>query len=94
MPESPQRAPYASDIGVDELAGVFDLRRIVEPKFARRTVLASSDADRTECLAAFDRLRNSEPDSADYYAAHRDFHWSLLAPSGKPVIRKVMERLW
>lgn len=91
---SPQRATYAADIGVDELAGVYDLRRIVEPEFARRSVLASTGAERDACRAAFGRLRNSAPHSAGYYAAHRDFHWSLLAPAAKPVIRKVLERLW
>lgn len=91
---SRQRATYAADIGIEELAGVYDLRRVVEPEFADRSVRLATDADRKACRASFQALKNAVPHSAQFYAAHRDFHWSLLAPAASPVIRIVLEKLW
>jgi DNA-binding GntR family transcriptional regulator len=91
---SRQRATYAADIGVDDLTGVYDLRRIVEPEFACRSVAVATDTDRRNCELAFAALKRAVPHSPPFYAAHRDFHWSLLSPSAKPVVRSVLERLW
>jgi DNA-binding GntR family transcriptional regulator len=91
---SPQRATYAADIGVEELAGVYDLRRVVEPEFACRSADVASDDDRRNCQSALAVLARSKPHSPEFYSAHRDFHWSLLAPAASPVIRRVLERLW
>jgi DNA-binding GntR family transcriptional regulator len=91
---TPQRATYAADIGVDELGGVYDLRRVVEPEFAARAARIASDADRKACMQAYRNLKEVRPHSPEFYAAHRDFHWSLLSPAAMPVIRKVLERLW
>src|SRR5689334_25234339 len=43
---SPQRATYAADIGIEELAGVYELRRVVEPEFASRSTIIATDEDR------------------------------------------------
>lgn len=91
---SRQRATYAADIGIDDLAGVYDLRRVVEPEFASRSAGIASDADRRSCELSFQNLKRAKPYSSQFYAAHRDFHWSLLAPAASPVIRSVLERLW
>lgn len=91
---SRQRATYAADIGIEDLAGVYDLRRVVEPEFAYRSVGMATDSDRKACEVSFQALKRSAPHSSQFYAAHRDFHWSLLAPAASPVIRSVLERLW
>ena len=91
---APNRATYAADIGVDELGGVYDLRRVVEPEFAARSAAIATDEDRKNCRVAFKLLRDSVPHSPQFYLAHRNFHWSLLSPAAKPVIRRVLERLW
>jgi DNA-binding GntR family transcriptional regulator len=91
---SRQRATYAADIGIEELAGVYDLRRVVEPEFADRSVRLATDDDRKACKVSFKALKNAVPHSSQFYAAHREFHWSLLAPAASPVIRTVLEKLW
>ena len=91
---SPQRATYAADIGIEELAGVYELRRVVEPEFASRSTIIATDEDRKRCQSALTAMIEAQPHSPRFYEVHRDFHWSLLAPAASPIIRSVLERLW
>ena len=91
---SPQRATYAAEIGLEDLAGVYELRRILEAELAGRAAELSTDEDHRRCRAALRRLGESEPYSPEFFEAHRAFHWQLLAPASTDVARRVLERLW
>ena len=91
---SPQRATYAADIGLEDLAGVYELRRILEAELAGRAAEVSRQEDHRRCREALNRLIQSEPYSPEFFQAHRDFHWQLLAPAATEVARRMLERLW
>ena len=91
---SPQRATYAADIGLEDLAGVYELRRILEAELAGRAAELSREEDHRRCREALDRMIEAEPYSPDFFKAHRAFHWQLLAPAATDVARRVLERLW
>ena len=91
---SPQRATYAADIGLEDLAGVYELRRILEVELAGRAAELSREEDYRRCREALSRLIESEPYTPKFFQAHRDFHWQLLAPAATDVARRVLERLW
>jgi DNA-binding GntR family transcriptional regulator len=91
---SPQRATFAADIGVEDLSGVYDLRRVVEAEFAERATKVATEADIQRCKAALKDLITAKPYSPAFFEAHRNFHWLLLAPAASPIIRTVLERLW
>jgi len=46
---SPQRATYAADVGLEDLAGVYELRRILEAELAGRAAEISSERDHRRC---------------------------------------------
>lgn len=91
---SPQRATYAAEIGLEDLAGVYELRRILEAELAGRAAELSSEQDHQRCREALEWLGASEPYSPEFFEAHRAFHWHLLAPAGSEVAHRVLERLW
>lgn len=91
---TPQRATFAAEIGLDDLAGIYDLRRIVEPELAYRAAVKATDEDRRNCQLALEGIMKATSYSSDFFLAHRSFHWHLLAPAATTVVRNVLERLW
>lgn len=91
---SPQRATFAAEIGLDDLEGLYELRRVVEGEFAWRSAQARGDDDIERVRAAYADLSSAEPYSESFFAAHRAFHWTLLQPASSEVTRQVLERLW
>lgn len=91
---TPQRATFAAEIGLDDLAGIYDLRRIVEPELACRAAARATDEDRRNCQVAVESLLKATSYSSDFFLAHRNFHWQLLAPAATTIVRSVLERLW
>lgn len=91
---SPQRATFAAEIGLDDITGVYDLRRIVEVELAGRAALVADDDAHKKCRAALDHLLDAETHSAVFYEAHRQFHWYLLEPAASAISKSVLERLW
>lgn len=91
---SRQRATFAAEIGLEDLAGIYDLRRIVEPELACRATAMATDEDRHNCQAALEQLLDSTSYSPGFFLAHRNFHWNLLAPATSAIVRNVLERLW
>ncbi len=91
---SPQRATYAADVGLEDLAGVYELRRIVEGELAHRAAAAASAEGVSACRRAFAALRAAEPYSPAFFDAHRAFHRRLIAPAASAVALGILERLW
>ena len=94
----PNVGAVATEVSLQELEEVYDLRRIIEPPVARRAIGAMGDDhidllhEALDALNALDGSADGMDD--DYIAAHRRFHWLLLAPGSTPVIERSLERLW
>ena len=87
-------ATYATDVRLEDIDGIFDLRAVIEGEFAWRSAMARSEGDVREVRRIWAQLEQLDPYSKDYYVVHRDFHWALLAPAADYVIRRVLDRLW
>jgi DNA-binding GntR family transcriptional regulator len=93
---TPQRAAVAAGVDLDDLSGLYDLRRIVECEVIRRSVETMTPAQvevAREALAALED-EAEDHDSPRFWELHRDFHWSLLEPGANAWIQRVVERLW
>jgi DNA-binding GntR family transcriptional regulator len=91
---TPQGATYAAEIGLDDLDGLYDLRRLIEGDLAWRSAGIRTEDDVQRVAEAWDELTAADPYTEEFFAAHRAFHWSLLAPAGNAVSRRVLEVLW
>jgi DNA-binding GntR family transcriptional regulator len=92
----PQRAAVAAGVDLDDLGGLYDLRRIVECGVIRRSVDGMSDEQVDAVRAALGALEAvaQDHDSPRFWELHRDFHWALLEPGATEWIRRVLDQLW
>lgn len=92
----PQRAAVAAGVDVDDLAGIYDLRRIIECEVIGRSV-SSMTPDQVErvrdALGVLEAVA-ADHDSPRFWAAHQDFHWALLEPGATKWIERELGRLW
>jgi DNA-binding GntR family transcriptional regulator len=94
----PQRAAVAAGVDLDDLSGLYDLRRIVECEVIARSVDAMTD-DQVEsvrtALGALEALEAAgDHNSPAFWELHRDFHWALLEPGATAWIRRVLDQVW
>ena len=93
----PQRAAVAAGVALDDLAGIYDLRRIIEGHVARRAVEQMSDEalERIDAaLAELEAAAAAHPDSPLFWERHRDFHWAVLEPGANAWVRRMVDQLW
>lgn len=92
----PQRAAVAAGVDLDDLSGLYDLRRIIECEVIRRSVESMTpeqvDVARS-ALEALDAVA-SDHDSPQFWDLHRDFHWALLEPGATAWIERVLDQIW
>ena len=92
----PQRAAVAADVDLDDLAGLYDLRRIVECDVIRRSVRSMTDEQAASVQSALAELEAvaQAHDSPRFWELHAAFHWALLAPGASPWIQRVLDQMW
>lgn len=91
----PQRGAIAARVSTQELADVYDLRRIIEPVVAGRAAERATQAERDAVLAAMARLDQLEQaEDSSFFDAHWDFHWAILKPGSTDEIERVVHQLW
>ena len=92
----PQRAAVAAGVDLDDLGGLYDLRRIVECDVIRRSVDGMSTEQVEAVRAALETLEAvaQDHDSPEFWQLHRDFHWALLEPGANAWIRRVLDQVW
>ena len=92
----PQRAAVAAGVDLDDLSGLYDLRRIVECAVIRRSVEAMTAGQVDAVRAALGELEAVAQDhgSPRFWELHRDFHWALLEPGASGWIRRVLDHMW
>ena len=93
---SPQRATLAAGIALEDLAGLYDLRHIIEVPVARRSVEQAGEADVEATWHALADLETAakHPDSFEFFDRHRAFHSALLAPGSSEWIQRTLDQLW
>jgi DNA-binding GntR family transcriptional regulator len=92
----PQRAAVAAGVDLDDLAGLYDLRRIVECDVIRRSVASMTPETTTVVREALDLLEAvvEDHESPRFWELHRDFHWALLEPGATAWIERVLNQAW
>ena len=79
---SPRRTTIAAGVDLNDLANIYDLRRIIEIEIGRRSVsrMTKNDVEMVRrALASFQEVANA-PSSGEFWERHRNFHWALLYP--------------
>jgi DNA-binding GntR family transcriptional regulator len=92
---SPQRSTIAAGLALEDLTGLYDLRRLVEVPVARRAAEQATDADRratSRALAALEKAYESP--KADFWEPHRAFHAVMLAPGMTTWVQRVIDQTW
>lgn len=92
----PQRGAIATPLSVEELAEVYDLRRLLEPAVAERAIPKLTKEQLRLSAKALDALRAipGEWASPEFPEAHRRFHWLLIEPGATSLIERVLTQLW
>jgi DNA-binding GntR family transcriptional regulator len=92
----PQRAAVAAGVDLDDLSGLYDLRRIIECAVIRRSVDAMTPEDLDAVRSALTMLEAAadDHDSPQFWDLHRDFHWALLEPGASAWIERVLDQIW
>jgi DNA-binding GntR family transcriptional regulator len=92
----PQRTPVAAGVDLDDLGGLYDLRRIIECEVIRRSVESMSAEQVQTVQRALDALEAvaQDHDSPQFWELHRNFHWALLEPGATAWIERVLDQIW
>jgi DNA-binding GntR family transcriptional regulator len=94
---SPQRATLAAGLALEDLVGLYDLRRLIEVPVARRAAEQASSAEieaTRVALAELEIAAATAPDSHEFFERHRAFHSALLSPGWSAWIQRVLDQLW
>lgn len=98
LKNTPHRGVVTMGIALDDLADLYDMRRVVEGEYAARACKRRSAIEMDELRALHGRLTHAElapdPDAADMWSIHRQFHWAILAPAATPWVQRIFDQLW
>ena len=90
----PGRSAIVNPLDVDELRGIYRLRRAIEPDLAARSchLLGPSDRDRLDdLLEAYGQPRD---DAEELWRIHHDLHLGLLQPAASSWDLRILSQLW
>lgn len=92
----PQRAAVAAGVNLDDLRGLYDLRRIIECEVIRRSVDAMTSEQVAAVQSSLEKLEAvaNDHDSSVFWELHRDFHWALLEPGATAWIERMLDQMW
>jgi DNA-binding GntR family transcriptional regulator len=92
----PQRAAVAAGVDLDDLSGLYELRRIVECEIIRRSVDGMSDEQVETVRTALADLEDvsQDHDSPRFWELHGAFHWALLEPGASAWVQRVVDQMW
>lgn len=90
----PGRSALVAPLDLDELQGIYRLRRRLEPEIAQRScrLLASAELDRLELQAA--EFGTGNRTMNEIYDSHHEFHLALLAPASTSWDIRILSTLW
>lgn len=98
LKNTPRRGVVTMGIALDDLANLYDLRRVVEGEYAARAVARRCASELEALRTLHSRLERAEtaadPDAADMWSIHREFHWAILAPAASPWVQRIFDQTW
>ena len=85
-----------AEVGLDELADLYDLRRLVEEHVLRSAIKVYDEAILGRAAEALERLVSVRPADGDggFWPSHREFHWALMEPGLTPWTTRVLTLIW
>jgi DNA-binding GntR family transcriptional regulator len=92
----PQRAAVAAGVDLDDLHGLYDLRRIIECAVIERAVGSMTDEQVDRVRAALEELESvvADHEAPRFWELHSDFHRALLEPGSTAWTQRVLDQLW
>ena len=98
LKSTPHRGVVTLGIALDDLADLYDLRRVIEGEYAARACNRRSATQIEELRMLQSRLALAEtapdPDAAGMWPIHRQFHWAILAPAATPWVQRIFDLTW
>lgn len=86
------RGAVVHEVTPEELAELYDLRRILEPEAVRRAAQNLTDEQLAE-LEALQRRMDDEPDVIRWIGMNRTFHWAIADAAGSKRLADTLHRL-
>ncbi|MFI8003511.1 GntR family transcriptional regulator [Streptomyces sp. NPDC086010] len=90
----PGRSAVIAPLDLDDLHGIYRLRRTLEPEIARRSCVLLSDGELDRLALQAAEFGAREHGMADIYDDHHGFHLALLAPAATAWDIRVLTTLW
>jgi DNA-binding GntR family transcriptional regulator len=92
----PQHGTVAAGVDLEDLHGLYDLRRLIEGQVVHRAVQAAGDEDLTALRSALAALEEAAAtvEAPLFWQCHRAFHWALLAPGANAWVERVLGQTW
>lgn len=90
----PGRSIVIAPLNLEDLHGIYRLRRTLEPEIARRSCLLLTDADLDRLQAQAAGFGDVRRGMDDIYDGHHEFHFALLAPAASTWDLRVLTTLW
>ena len=93
---APHQAPVVSDVRIEELQEIYDLRRLIECDTARRGLERVDDAGIGAVESALEALLAADPQDHEsgFWEAHRQFHFVVLEAGLDHWRTRILGRLW
>lgn len=92
----PQRAAVAAQVDLEDLRGLYDIRRIIEGEVIRRSAASMTDEQVEAVRRSLAELEETaqDHDSPQFWQRHLAFHWALLEPGATDWIKRVLDQVW
>src|SRR5579871_3756683 len=92
----PQRAAVAAGVDLDDLAGLYDLRRVIECEIILRSVTGMGEEQVEAVRVALAELEavSQDHDAPRFWELHGAFHWALLEPGANAWIQRIVDQTW
>lgn len=90
----PGRSAMVAPLDLEDLQGIYQMRRVLEPSIARRSCLALTDAELEALQAEAAGFGHETQAMGDIYEDHHTFHLALLAPAASAWDIRVLLTLW
>ncbi|MGA5573614.1 GntR family transcriptional regulator [Streptomyces koyangensis] len=90
----PGRSAVVAPLDLDDLQGIYRLRRTLEPEIAARSCLLLSDAELDRLAERAAEFGAAGHGMAEIYDDHHAFHLALLAPAATTWDIRVLTALW
>ena len=92
----PQRGTVAAAVDLEDLHGLYDLRRLLEGQVVHRAVERATPEQLQTLGAALAALEEAAAavEAPLFWQRHREFHWALLEPGASAWIKRVLGQVW